>query len=325
MRVFSPLSAVVLSLPLLPFLPGCESLGHREAIDFQESAAASGIRRLVVSTRNGSVLVECAEGLEEVAVTGAKYARGKDAEDARTAAESIEIVVPETPDEEGTLRIEARFPGDLDRRSAGARFQIRAPRGVAIDLSTSNGDVAALDPYGEVKLRTSNGKVQVRGAKDVHARSSNGAIRVEDASGAVDVETSNGAIHLAKVGPGPTRAVTSNGRIVAEALRGDAELRSSNGSVRLEAAELSEKPDLVVTTSNGPVSVSIPKGADAELEMRTSNGRVRADLVEDGAQVTKKSDRELHARLGEGRGRIRIRSSNASIDLASRAGEEARG
>ncbi|OIK27616.1 DUF4097 family beta strand repeat-containing protein [Streptomyces malaysiense] len=74
--------------------------------------------------------------------------------------------------------------GDLTLNDAGA-----------IDVHTSNGDIAVHDAAGAVKLRTSNG--------DVHVQNTKG--------GAIDTRTSNGTVTIRTATPGNIKAHTTSG------------------------------------------------------------------------------------------------------------------
>lgn len=125
------------------------------------------------------------------------------------------------------------------------------------------------------------------------ASSVNGGLDIRGASAEVDASTVNGAIDASSSG-GPVRANTVNGDI----------------TVRMN--EIGER-DLDFETVNGSIEVWVPSDLNAEIDLRTVNGRVSSDfpLTLSG----RINPRSIRARIGDGGRRIRLSTTNGSIDL----------
>lgn len=138
-----------------------------------------------------------------------------------------------------------------------------------------------------VEVSDDNGRVQATGLRaPLRVRTSNGRITVADHRGDLHVESSNGRIELDRVAADTLTGETSNGRI-------------SGTGVQLRDGSLS--------TANGSIAVEASAGSDATVEL---NGR--------GAMRHDGQDARV-IRLGEGRGRFTLESSNGSIRLTQKA------
>ena len=124
---------------------------------------------------------------------------------------------------------------------------------------------------------------------------------------------------------------TVNGGITATGIQADAELVTVNGGVLVESAGTARahtvnggitarlgRADwtgtLKLNTVNGAVDVTLPAGANAEVEARTVNGGIETDFPlavtgRDGGQ------RRLHGTIGSGGRQLEIDTVNGAIAL----------
>jgi hypothetical protein len=120
----------------------------------------------------------------------------------------------------------------------------------------------------------------------------NGSIDVDGVSGAIDARTVDGAIKLKSATS--ARARTVNGPIVAS----------------FPAADL--EADCELDTVNGPVQVTLPPGANADLTASTLNGDVRLAFPLTGSS----SAHRVHGTIGRGGHALRLKTVNGTIDVA---------
>ncbi len=73
--------------------------------------------------------------------------------------------------------------------------------------------------------------------------------------------------------------------------------------------------NLVVDTGSGSVTVWIPEGAGAELEVDTGNGSIDLDFP---VQIRRAGRDHVLGTIGDGRGSIRIDTGSGSVRLARR-------
>jgi putative adhesin len=108
---------------------------------------------------------------------------------------------------------------NLHRNDVAVRFTVRLPRGVSVDVSTLNGEVAIDGATAPVKATTLNGRIRLHTTTGpVHATTVNGAVEARiDAltNGDVELQTVNGSVTA--VFPENLNAVleasTVNGRV----------------------------------------------------------------------------------------------------------------
>jgi DUF4097 and DUF4098 domain-containing protein YvlB len=144
----------------------------------------------------------------------------------------------------------------LSRR---AEFEVTVPRGVAVVLTTANGNITATGLTGRLEVKSTNGTVTASDVSGpVQAETTNGAVRIDLASvaeGGVSCETTNGAVLVTLPRDAAARlsARVSNGGISASGL----DLAVSQQSrQRLEATLGGGGPTIRLETTNGAVRIN---------------------------------------------------------------------
>lgn len=135
-----------------------------------------------------------------------------------------------------------------------------------------------------------------RGVK-VGAYSVNGPVSVRDVTSEVEAETTNGPVVVSTAG-GPVNA------------------RSTNGSIRAIMGPFNLASDLTFETTNGSVVAEFTGDIDAQVDLRTVNGRFFTDFP---VTITGRIDpRRLRATLGKGGPSIRLATTNGNVELRKR-------
>jgi len=179
-------------------------------------------------------------------------------------------------------------------RRGKANFTVEVPRGVVVQVSSGNGDVAVSGATADVHASSGNGDVRVgAGAVDVNASSGNGAVMVDGARGPVHASSGNGRVTVSTA-RGPVNASTGNGRVevaIASGATGDMEFSSGNGSIVL----------------------TLPSNFGAQLEASTGNGGFESDFpVRMSGRI---SSHRVSGTIGQGGGRLRLSTGNGTITL----------
>ena len=211
--------------------------------------------RLEIRNTNGIIDVEPSDG-DRVSITAERIAKaGTDAE-AQQAAEGI--VIKETVSG-SSIVLDAQLNStgiNILGRSRQVKFHIKAPRGTALVLSNTNGNIDVRDMTGALKLETTNGRILGKNLE--------GTARAETTNGMIDLDFSA----LAAEG---VWAETTNGRVeiaLAKTIKARLNARVTNGAVETEnlALETSEKSRRrLVGTING---------GGPEIRLETTNGAV---------------------------------------------------
>ncbi len=237
----------------------------------------------VVTLRNvnGGVTFE-AWDREEVRVEAVKKVKAGTEEAARKTMSQVQIEVNSDPK---GLRIETKVPkqgsGFFDwlfnnQVNVDVTYQVHVPRRVAVDAETVNGGVTLAGTHGRVRVETTNGGIDLK-----------------DVEGDVNVSSTNGGISATRIS-GAVKAGTTNGAIEADLLF------FPDGS------------DLQFETTNGGISVRLPRDARLSVDASTTNGRVDSDFEVPGAQ---KGKRSLQGDINGGGGKLALSTTNGSIEI----------
>lgn len=132
---------------------------------------------------------------------------------------------------------------------------------------------------------------------------------------ALDLVARNGgvAIHAMQ---GEARFSTTNGGVTLDDVSGRMVGRTANGgvTVRLSGARW-DGAGLDVETTNGGVTLAMPRDYSAALEVSTVNGGLRSDFP---VTLPEGRGRELRATLGSGGPLIKVRTVNGGVRLQTR-------
>jgi hypothetical protein len=129
---------------------------------------------------------------------------------------------------------------------------------------------------------------------NVETETHNGSVSVSGVTGRMDLRAVNGSIRLAQVG-GDVRAETTNGSVSA-ALSGTT---WAGGFLDMQ-------------TTNGSVTLDIPRGYNAQLETSTVNGGMNIDFP---ITVQGSIGRRITTKLGNGGPRIRAETTNGGVRI----------
>ncbi len=222
----------------------------------------AGKGRFELINVNGRVTAEPTDGAE-VIVEGRKTAKARSDEAAKELLTKLEI---REEVGESTVRVESRPPRLAGFSGHEIEWTVKVPKGVVLDLRTTNGGVRLNDISNEVHAKTTNGGVHGERLESnvVEASAVNGGIELElskplDDNGSIDMETVNGGVTLA----------------IARESKATIEARCVNGGVHVEDIEITrddqgnandfERRRRLNATMNG---------GGAKVRMSTTNGGV---------------------------------------------------
>ena len=222
-------------------------LAH-ETREENESFPAAGLSAIVVDNSAGSVRVVATDG-DTVEV------RAEISEGLRATGESREVV-GDVLELRGTC---PNYGSDWCR----VRYEIQAPRSLALTIDADNGSVDLSGFTGTVDVDSDNGSIEVRGL-----------------SGSLDLSTDNGRIEGTALRSPTVIADSDNGRVTLEfaAPPTMVEATSDNGSVEVVVPNDGEAYAVDLSTDNGTPTVAIPTNpaSPRSLRLATNNGDVTA-------------------------------------------------
>jgi DUF4097 and DUF4098 domain-containing protein YvlB len=172
--------------------------------------------------------------------------------------------------------------GDLNIQTGGGRVSIGAVKGM-INASTGGGDILLVSSDQGAVLEAGGGNIQVKQcAGRLKISTGGGNIDVGDVGGPAEIETGGGSIHLQSA-KGPVHAQTGAGRIELDGVPAARAETGAGGIVVKFVGYHGERPDSLLQTSAGDVTVYLP--ADLKLQVRAAidlaNGHnIRSDFPE---------------------------------------------
>jgi hypothetical protein len=252
-----------------------------------DMAIDSSVRRVVVEIQNAE--------LHTTGVAGdtLRY-EGKLRVNAGSQAEAEKLWKVETVGDTVYLRQERQSAISFGLSSLGhAYLNVDVPADVAVQVSTTNGQLEVKDFNVDVIAKTTNGK-----------------LRVSNVKANVDVSTTNGVLEAENILGNATLA-TTNGALAASELGGSLDAVTTNASVSISSHTLAGNWDIM--TTNAATTVSVPREASVALQARTSNGTVRSDDFTLEYSGDKRTD--AHADLNGGAFRVDITTTNSSVNV----------
>jgi DUF4097 and DUF4098 domain-containing protein YvlB len=272
---------------ILPFFLGVLLLATiAEAVTLKETFDRTVPLRPGAEVRlanvNGGVTFE-AWDRDEVRIQAEKRVKAGSTAAAQKILSQVRIDV--TQDAKG-VRIETKIPRRNDgffdwlfgnQASVGVTYRVHVPRRAGLDAESVNGGLTVTGTRGKAHMETTNGRIDLT-----------------DVQGDLELTTVNGGINVRR-SAGALRAGTTN------------------GSIEAELSDFPDGSDLRFETTNGHVSLRLPRDARLSIDAATTNGRVRSDFTVAGGQPGKHS---LKGDINGGGGRLYIRTTNGGVEIA---------
>lgn len=223
--------------------------------------------------------------------------------DTRLGAPGSALTVDATPN--GGIRVEGWDQPDVLVR--------------AVVQTWGETDADARDVLGAVRVNAAGARVTAEGPARDGNRSRRGwsvSYRIwAPRRTALDLVAENGGVSIHAM-QGDARFTTTNGGVALDDVSGRMVGRTANGgvNVRLSGARW-EGAGLDVETTNGGVTLTVPRDYSAALEVSTVNGGLRSDFP---VTLPGGRGRELRTTLGSGGPLLKVRTVNGGVRLNAR-------
>jgi hypothetical protein len=154
--------------------------------------------RLELININGKITAEASDGAA-IEIKAARTAKASTDDAARELLGKIEMREEVGGDR---VRVEVRAPRLSGIAGHEIQWTVKVPRGIAVDLRTTNGGVRMVGLKGDIRARSVNGGISAVGlqATGLDASVTNGGVDIELASaiseGTFDLEAVNGGVSL---------------------------------------------------------------------------------------------------------------------------------
>ena len=209
--------------------------------------------------------------------------------------------------------------GDLPYRKWNWGFRtkvaitMRVPQHCHLDLKTSGGNIEVQDVRGQSNLHTSGGNLRLANLEgDLVAKTSGGDIRASGITGQTQLGTSGGNIYLEDLS-GDIDARTSGGNIDLLGVEGEIVAKTSGGNIEMRL--VGPYKGVQASTSGGHIHCYVDGDLSANLNARTSGGRVTVDFP-----ITirgKISNSKVQGTINGGGPPLELHSSGGNIKVLS--------
>jgi DUF4097 and DUF4098 domain-containing protein YvlB len=130
----------------------------------------------------------------------------------------------------------------------------------------------------------------------------------------LNIENTNGAIDISDV-RGSHQISNTNGHIELLRCAGDVDAETTNGAIRAELGEVNVGKSIRLETTNGRITVTLPKTLAARVDASTTNGSIKTDLP---VTTTEFRRNTLRGTINGGSSaELRLRTTNGSINIAT--------
>ena len=151
------------------------------------------------------------------------------------------------------------------------RVAIRCPEGSHVVVGAASGRVVLEGVFGDVRVTTSSGRVEIGSAASVDVRSASGGVAVDECTGECRCVSKSGRIEVGRAGA--LVADSASGRVVAEHV-GGAVVHTGTGRVRVG---VDASAPVVVRSVSGAVEIDLPRGRAPQARLVSTSGRIQSE------------------------------------------------
>jgi DUF4097 and DUF4098 domain-containing protein YvlB len=177
---------------------------------------------------------------------------------------------------------------------------IDVPSGTAVKLSTFSADVVVSGRVGGADIATGSANITAEHVDgDLRVRYGSGNCKVIRVTGSVEARSGAGRAQFGSI-DGSLNCACGSGELRVQEVHGSVRSRSGSGSASLETVH----GDVDLASGSGPMSIGLPAGRPARLDVTTGSGQVSSDLpIEDAPRGT---GEPITVRARTGSGDIRL-------------------
>lgn len=177
---------------------------------------------------------------------------------------------------------------------------VTVPTATPVRIATFTADVSVRGEVGDADVATATGPIAVERVRgDLRLRFGSGRAEIGVVTGTVQARSGQGSARFDEVGGALTSACGS-GELVVGAAHGPVRSRAGTGTAELRAVHA----DVDLVTGSGSVTIGLPSGVPARLDIVTASGHVDSDLPVDDARTA--SGDPIGVRVRSGSGDVRL-------------------
>jgi hypothetical protein len=177
---------------------------------------------------------------------------------------------------------------------------VTVPTGTPIKISTYTADITTTGRVGSADLASGVAAIRVEDVDgDLRLRYGSGTSDVHYVRGAVHSRAGSGRGHFGEVG-GVLTSACGSGDITIDLARGPVRTRAGSGDAVINAAH----SDVDFVSGSGNVTLGLPSGRSARLDVTTGSGRVESEMPVESSATS--GARPVQVRIRTGSGNIRL-------------------
>jgi hypothetical protein len=247
---------------------------------------------LVVRLGHGRLEVAARDDLADATVRLCPHDPGSGVLDRVTVAMPDSTLLVTGPRQGGW----ADLMGGRRRHRDGIDASIEVPTGTPVEIVSASDQLTLTGRCGDVDITTTAANVDVdHVAGDLRLRYGTASSRVGIVTGSVQLKAGTATASFGEIG-GSLRCDFGNGQLSAEVTHGDVHSRAGSASARIGAVY----GDVDLAFGRGAITIGIPAGVAAYLDVTSGTGRLDSDLPVEEAPADDARQIRLRARTGAG-------------------------
>jgi DUF4097 and DUF4098 domain-containing protein YvlB len=184
--------------------------------------------------------------------------------------------------------------------SSAVEVEVETPANLTLHAETADGNLNASGLKGAINLHSADGHQTIA-----------------DVTGTLTVQSSDGSVDMRNIA-GTLDAHTSDGNLNVSGKLDSLNIRTSDGSLTLELASgTTLKADSTLHSSDGSITVRLPKDLSANLDISTSDGRIDSNLPLTLDGFHGGSGNSIKGKLNAGGALFTIHTTDGSVHLTS--------
>jgi DUF4097 and DUF4098 domain-containing protein YvlB len=252
----------------------------------------TGPINLRVRLGHGSLTVTTADDLTEASVSLTPREATSDAAARIEVAMNGPTLEVKQPRKGGLADLIGKWRHERDAVDA----EITIPSGTALDLTTYTADITVRGRSGGADVTTGSAAIALGHVDgDVRLRGGRSNCRIDRVTGSAVARSGAGSVSFGEVG-GSVHADFGSGDVEIGTARGSVRSRSGSGNARFDAVY----GDVDFATGAGQVSIGLPSGVAAQLDVQTGSGEVVSELPIDDRRTGTGTSIKVRARIGSG-------------------------
>ena len=172
-------------------------------------------------------------------------------------------------------------------------MRVEVPAGSALLAQTAGAEIRGKGVFGESKLQSAGGSIQLDRTGALNVAISNGTITVDHADGPVEIDGSSGSIRIGEIdGSAIFKSAncdiwvgqanrnltlsTANGVITVDSAASDVTAKTAKGAVRVGRVR---RGQINIMTASGDIEIGIGQGTAARVDAQSKTGTVQNSLA----------------------------------------------